>query len=84
MLDVKCVLINLLINREPSFTNIGGPTRIGNNINTFHVLGVNRVFNRSKGAADAVEGSEARGNIMYPKDSRNLISVSLNEREIHP
>lgn len=44
MFYVGWVLINPLINRVTSLTNIWGPTRTWNNIDTFHVLGVNQVF----------------------------------------
>jgi len=84
MLNVSCVFMNPLINRAPSFTSIGGPTGTRNNIYSFHVLGVNRVFYRSKQATNGVKGSKGWGNIMLPKDSSNLVSGPLNEREIHP
>lgn len=47
MFDASGVLMNPMINRAPCFTHIGVPARARDNISTFHVLGVNRVFNRS-------------------------------------
>lgn len=54
MLDVSSMLMNPLINRATSLTNLGSPIRAWDNVNTLHILGVHWVFHRYKGAPDGI------------------------------
>lgn len=72
-----------MINRTTSFTNVWGPIGTGNDIDTFHVFRVDRIFNRSKGAMDGVKRSKGQGNIMLLKNPDNPISGSLDVGEVY-
>ena len=83
MPQVSRVLANPLIDRATSLTNVRGPTGTGNDIDAFHVLRVNRVFHRPKGATDSIERSKSCGDTIFLQNPRNPVRGSLDVRKAH-
>ena len=82
MFNVSSMFTDPLIYRLASFTNVRCPTRTRNNVDTFPLRRVYRIFNRFKRAMNRVKGLERRRKFMFLKDPGNPISGSLNERKV--
>jgi len=76
------MLINPLVNRVTSLTNVGGPIGTRDNVYPFHIPRVYRILHRSQGLTNGAKGPKGRRDIMFLKSSCNLVSGPLNKRKM--
>jgi len=77
------MLLDSLFNRAVGLPNVGNPIGTWDRVDSFHVLGVNRVFDESKRISNGIKGLESRGNIILLQNKGNPISGPLDKRELH-
>lgn len=73
-----------LMDGASCFPDIGSSTRTRDQVDTLHVHRVNRIFHRSEGFTNGVEGPKGRGDIIPLKDPSNFVCGSLNIGKMDP
>jgi len=76
--NVNNIFINPLFNRPTCFSNVRDTIGAGKKVESFHVIGINRVLNRSKKIFNGNERFERRGDINLLKNMESPIRGSLD------
>ena len=80
---VCSVLMDPLVNSLTRFSNIRNIAGAWNKVNSFHVIRVDRVLNRTKRIFNGPQRFERRGRIIPSKDMGNPICGPLNKWEMN-